>query len=83
MSKWEKLLFRIHTLPKDVRFSELQIILEGYGYTMHAPTGGGSHFTFRKSGKNPITIPAHDPIKRTYVLMVKEVIEEENKNENP
>ncbi|WP_288304336.1 hypothetical protein [uncultured Treponema sp.] len=26
---------------------------------MHSPKSGSSHFTFRKQGKNPITIPKH------------------------
>ncbi|MCI6912957.1 MAG: hypothetical protein PUI64_07015 [Treponema succinifaciens] len=26
---------------------------------MHSPKSGSSHFTFRKQGKNPITIPNH------------------------
>ena len=43
---------------------------------------GSSHYTFRKPGKNPITIPKHEPIKRIYVEMVREVVEEENTNEN-
>jgi len=77
MSKWEKLLSRISSLPNDMRFSELQKILESYGYTMYSPKSGSSHFTFRKQGKNPITIPRHEPIKKVYVQMVKKVVEEE------
>ncbi|WP_276780820.1 hypothetical protein [Treponema succinifaciens] len=26
---------------------------------MHSPKSGSSHFSFRKQGKNPITIPNH------------------------
>ena len=29
----------------------------------------------------PITIPKHKPIKKVYVLMVKEVVESEDKND--
>jgi predicted RNA binding protein YcfA (HicA-like mRNA interferase family) len=65
-----------------MRFTELRKILESYGYTINAPKGGSSHYTFRKPGKNPITIPKHEPIKRIYVEMVREVVEEENTNEN-
>ena len=32
--------------------------------------------TFRKSGKNPITIPKQEPIKKIYVEMLREVVEE-------
>lgn len=50
---------------------------------MSAPKSGSSHYTFRKQGKNPITIPKHEPIKIVYVRMVKEVIEREmSGNEN-
>lgn len=77
MSKWEKLIFRICTLSNDVRFDELRKVLESYGYTTNAPRSGSSHYTFRKRGCNPITIPKHEPIKRAYVEKVKEIIESE------
>lgn len=64
MSKWDKLLARICSLSKDMRFSELQKVLESYGYEMQAPKGGSSHYTFRKPGAMPITIPKHEPIKK-------------------
>ena len=75
MYKFDKLLERITSLSKDMRFDELRKVLENYGYTMHSPKGGSSHYTFRKPGKMPITIPKHEPIKKVYVQMVKEVIE--------
>ena len=77
MSKWDKLINRILSLSKDMRFEELKRVLESYGYKMNAPSGGSSHYIFRKNGKNPITIPAHEPIKRVYVEMVKRVVMEE------
>ncbi len=80
MSKWDKLLTRICSLSKDIRFDELRKVLESYGYEMSAPRSGSSHFTFRKSGCNPITIPRHEPIKKVYVEMVKQVVESEVKN---
>ena len=76
MSKWDKLLSRILSLSKDMRFDELKRVLESYGYEMNAPKSGSSHYTFRKPGKNPITIPKHEPIKKIYVEMVREVVEE-------
>jgi len=33
--------------------------------------------TFRKPGCAPITIPKHEPIKKTYVQMVRDVVESE------
>ena len=77
MSQFEKLLQRIHDLSKELRFDEVRKVLEAYGYTMTAPRSGSSHYTFRKSGCNPITIPKHEPIKKVYVLLVKEAIESE------
>lgn len=81
MSKWDKLLRKIYTLSKDLRFNELRKVLESYGYKMNAPKGGSSHYTFRKSGCQPITIPKHEPIKRVYVEMVKQIVESEAMND--
>lgn len=77
MSKWDKLLARICSLSKDMRFSELQKVLESYGYEMQAPKGGSSHYTFHKPGAMPITISKHEPIKKVYVQKVKELIEQQ------
>ena len=83
VSKWEKLLSRILSLSKDLRFDELRKVLESYGYVMSAPRSGSSHRTFRKPGHNPITIPKSEPILRVYVEMVREIVESEVKdNEN-
>jgi predicted RNA binding protein YcfA (HicA-like mRNA interferase family) len=60
MSKWDKLITRICNLSKDLRFDELRKVLESYGYEMNAPRSGSSHYTFRKQGCMPITIPKHD-----------------------
>ena len=80
MSQWEKLLNKLKNLSPDMRFEELQKILESYGYEMRQPNGGSSHCTFRKRGCAPITIPMHEPIKKVYVMMVKEVVESEVSN---
>ena len=77
MSKWEKLLARICALSKDLRFDELRKVLESCGYEMNAPKKGSSHYTFRKCGCMPVTIPKHEPIKKVYVQKVKELIEQQ------
>ena len=82
MSKWDKLLQRILSLSKGMSFVELKKVLESYGYVMTAPRSGSSHYTFRKPGKTPITIPKHEPIKKIYVEMVRKVVEEETKHED-
>lgn len=37
MSKWDRLIARICTLSKDLRFDELRKVLESYGYEMYVP----------------------------------------------
>lgn len=73
---------KILALSKDLRFEELKKVLESYGYVMQTPRSGSSHYTFRKLGYPKITIPKHNPIKRVYVEMVKDIVENEvNNNE--
>lgn len=81
MSKWDKLLIKICSLSKELRFDELRKVLEGYGYQMNMPKGGSSHCTFRRPGRRPITIPRHEPIKKVYVEMVKLIVESEEKKD--
>lgn len=81
MSKWDKLITRICALSKDLRFDELRRVLESCGYEMNAPRSGSSHYTFRKQGRMPLTIPKHEPIKKIYVEMVRRIVESEAKNE--
>ena len=78
MSQFDKLLYRIKSLDKNLRFDELRKVLEFYGYVMKGPTGGSSHKTFRKPGELPVTIPQHEPIKRAYVEIVKRIVESED-----
>lgn len=80
MSQWDKLINRIISLSPDIRFEEIKKIMESYGYEMQSPRSGSSHYTFRKKGCNPITIPKHKTIKRVYVEIVKALIEQEEKN---
>ena len=81
MSKWDKLIARICTLSKDLRFDELRKVLEGYGYEMNAPRSGSRHYTFRKQDCMPITIPKQEPIKKVYVEMVRQIVESEARND--
>lgn len=81
MSKWDKLLIKICALSKDLRFDELRKVLESYGYEMKSPKSGSSHYTFRKAGCQPITIPKHEPIKKVYVELVKQIVESEAMND--
>lgn len=82
MSQWDKLLARILSLSNDLRFDELRKVLEAYGYEMRETRGGSSHATFRKPGCRPVTVPRHEPIKKAYVELVRQVVESEDENED-
>lgn len=77
MSQWEKLLQRLYKIDPDLSFSELRKILESYGYNMRGPGKGSSHFTFRKAGCNPVTIPKSNPIGKKYIESVRAAVERE------
>ena len=77
MSQWEKLLYKLKKLSHDMRFEELQKILESYGYEMQSPQSGSSQCSFRKKGRAVITIPKHKPIKKVYIKLVKNIVESE------
>ena len=81
MSKWDKLITRICNLSKDLRFDELRKVVESCGYEMNSTKSVSSHYTFRKPGCMPITIPKHEPIKIVYVELVREIVESEAKND--
>ena len=44
---------------------------------MNASRSEICHYTFRKQGCMPITIPKHEPIKKVYVEMVRQIVESE------
>ena len=77
MSGWDKLISRLYTLDRSLRFEELEKILIRLGYRESQPSGGSSHFVFRKSDRRTITIPKHNPIKPVYINIVKDAAERE------
>ena len=74
MSKWEKLIREILKSSKNLRFEDLAKALMKIGYTQHQPKSGSSHYTFRKDGCMPITLPKHTPMNRVYIELVKEAV---------
>ena len=73
MSQLEKLLARIRNNPKTVTFEDLDKILQRNGYERRQPGGGSSHYTYRKKGMPPLTIPKKSPyVKEEYVKLVIE-----------
>ena len=74
MSQWDKLLAEILSEDSSLRFDDLRKALINIGYTARQPNGGGSHYTFRKPGCTPITIPKHEPLKRVYIKLVSQAV---------
>ena len=74
MSKYDKLLDRVKSLDRNLRFEELAKILERIGYVMKSPKGGSSHVTFKKDGKLLITIPKTTPVNKAYIELVRDAI---------
>jgi len=64
-------------LDKNLRFEELAKALERSGYAQSQSRGGGSHFVFRKIGRNPISLPKATPMKRKYIEFVRTALLED------
>ena len=74
MSKREKRIARLLRKPVDMRFDEVKLILEDFGYICDAKNQTGSHFVFFK-GDMQITIPAHNNIvKKIYLKKLIELL---------
>ena len=82
MSQWDKLIDEILKLNKDLRFESLSKALIRIGYKCNQPKGGSSHYTFRKRGKMPITLPKETPMNKAYIKMVRDAIVEYESEEN-
>lgn len=74
MSQWDKLVANILAENKNLRFEELAKALTKIGYTMEQPRGGSSHYTFRKAGCLPITIPKQQPMNKAYIELVADAV---------
>ena len=76
MGQKGKLTDEILRLNKNLRFEDLAKALIRIGYIQNQPRGGSSHYTFRKAGKMPITLPKATPMNTVYVEMVRDVLTE-------
>ena len=83
LSQWKKLIDEILKKNKNLRFADLTKALKKMGYIQNQPKSGSSHYTFRKTGKMPITIPKSVPINKVYIEMVKNIILETENKEVP
>lgn len=75
MCQLDKLLSTVLKKNKNIRFEDLCKALEHIGYQKGQPRGGSSHYTFRKKGCYPITIPKQQPMDLAYIKSVAEVVQ--------
>jgi predicted RNA binding protein YcfA (HicA-like mRNA interferase family) len=74
MAKKNKALDRIRNNPKNVRFEDLQAILEGFGFTIRHRSGSHAVFFY---GKHILVIPFRKPfVKVVYVRLALAAIDE-------
>lgn len=74
MGQWNKLIADILRLDPNLRFEQLCKALRKIGYSVTQPRGGSSHYTFRKKGCTPITLPRQTPVNRAYIELVAEAV---------
>lgn len=72
MSKINKLLQRIKDNPKNVRFEDIESLLDGLGFKIRSK---GSHYTFKKDGNIIMIVKPHGKKKFTAIADVKKIIE--------
>lgn len=82
MSQWDKLIADILRMDPNLRFDQLYRALVKIGYEANQPRGGSSHYTFRKPGCLPITIPKKSLINRAYIELVAEAVRAYMEDEN-
>lgn len=74
LGQWDKLVAEILQKNPNLRFEDLYKALVKIGYTAEQPRGGSSHYTFRKDGTMPITLPKHVPMKKAYINLVADAV---------
>jgi len=72
LAQWEKLIEQILRLDKSLRYEDLSKALKTIGYISRQR--GGSHVTFRKTGKMPVTIPKGNPVNKIYIELVRDAV---------
>ncbi|MHB8576338.1 MAG: type II toxin-antitoxin system HicA family toxin [Dehalococcoidia bacterium] len=72
MSRKDKLVARIIARPPEADFSDVERVLELYGWARDRQSG--SHVTFVKAGEFPINVPQKHgmKVKRVYLTMICE-----------
>ena len=75
MSRLKKLLEKIRRNPRAVRFDELDRVLRRAGFSRSQPSGGSSHYVYRKEA-HKLTVPYRQPhVLEAYVLRAIKILE--------
>lgn len=81
MSKARKLYEKARRNPEGVRFEELDALLCAAGFKVRRPSGGSSHYFYKRGGQ-VITVPRHRPfLGAVYVRSALKFLEEDFENE--
>lgn len=72
MSKLEKLIQKIENNPKNVRFEDIESLLESLGFQIRSK---GSHYTFKKDRNIIMVVKPHGGKKFTAVADVKKILD--------
>ena len=77
MTRLEKLYQQALRTPGSVRFSDLDRLLQRYGFKVSQAGSGTSHFNYRRGGVR-LTVPkhGHDAVKAVYVREVLAALEQ-------
>jgi len=82
MGRKEELLAKLRNNPKNVKFADLDKLLQWYGFECRSPRRG-SHYVYKRRGCRPLTIPFNRPVKEPYVKKALASIEECGDPEDP
>ena len=78
MSKTDKRVAELLEFPNTMRFSDVQKVLEAYGYALDRVKG--SHHIFTKKGATRIDIPVHNKVvKIDYLKIIAKTLSLEEK----
>ncbi len=82
MTQFDKLYNKIVHNPKDVKFEDLDKLLNRYGFECRQPHGGSSHYTYHHPKITEVlSIPKVRPIKAVYVKKAIAAIEKVGRDE--
>ncbi len=72
MSKIGKLIQKIKVNPKNVRFKDIESLLNGLGFQTRSK---GSHYTFKKGGDIVMVVKPHGRKKFAAMVDVKKILD--------